>query len=255
MKIAYIKLVSLLHLLMACLLIILNKIKDMIEPKNKSQNTYVYLGVVLASAMVLAAFTYSEKDQLETELSKIEPVEIDFTIEKIKKNKIKKPVVSTRKATKQLATNIIKNVSSTSKSTKNTTKSINNNLKAKNIDINFNQNPNYKIVNIVPEIVDFPDIEAEFTGGYSEMNKYITHNLNLNKLHSLINTNDLLIPVEFIVSEYGKIIEVKVKDKVNFELKNQIINLFKGMPNWIPAELDGRKVSSRIFLPIRIYFQ
>jgi hypothetical protein len=227
----------------------------MIKPQNNSQKTYVYLGVVLSSAVVLAAFTYSEKDQLDTELSKVEPVEINFTIEKTKKPEIKKPRTIPRKATKQVATNIKKNVSSTSKITKNTTKSINNNVKVKGIDINFNTNPNYKIVNIIEPVVDFPDVEAEFKGGYTEMNKYITHNLNLNELYDLINTNELLVPVEFIVSEYGKIIDVKIKDNVNYELKNQIINLMKGMPNWIPAELNGRKVSSRIFLPIRIYFQ
>ena len=142
-----------------------------------------------------------------------------------------------------------------SKITKNSTKALNNNIKVKGIDINFNTNPNYQIVNVEPVVVDFPDVEAEFTGGYSEMNRYITHNLNLNRLYDLINANELLVPVEFIVSEYGKIIDVKIQDKVNYELKNQIINLMKGMPNWIPAELNGRKVSSRIYLPIRIYFQ
>ena len=229
---------------------------DMTKPKNSSQKTFVYLGVVITSAMVLAAFTYSEKNQFQIELAKVEPVEINFTIQKTKKTDIKKPDIPLKKISKQVATNIKKNVSSTSQITKNTTKSINNNVKVKGIDINFNTNPNYKIVDIIePAVVDFPDIEAEFTGGYSEMNKYITHNLKLNELYSLINTNELLVPVEFIVSENGKIIDVKIKDKVNYELKNQIINLMKGMPKWIPAELNGRKVSSRIFLPIRIYFQ
>ena len=227
----------------------------MIKPQNNSTKTYIYLGLVITSAMVLAAFTYSEKDQLEAELSKAEPVEINFTMEKTKKPQIKKPVRKPRKEVKQVATNIKKNVSSTSKIKQSKTKSIDNNVKVKGIDINFNTNPNYQIVNIEPVVVDFPDVEAEFTGGYSEMNKYITHNLNLNELYDLINTDELLVPVEFIVSEYGKIIDVKIQDKVNYELKNQIINLMKGMPNWIPAELNGRKVSSRIFLPIRIYFQ
>ena len=185
----------------------------------------------------------------------VEPVEINYTIEKTKKPEIKKPILRTKKAAKQVDTNIKKNVSSTSKITKNSTKALNNNIKVKGIDINFNTNPNYQIVNVEPVVVDFPDVEAEFTGGYSEMNRYITHNLNLNRLYDLINANELLVPVEFIVSEYGKIIDVKIQDKVNYELKNQIINLMKGMPNWIPAELNGRKVSSRIYLPIRIYFQ
>ena len=87
------------------------------------------------------------------------------------------------------------------------------------------------------------------------MNKYIIHNLNLNKLHDIIDTDEILVHVEFIVSENGQIIDVKLNKSVDHELRIQIEELMKGMPLWTPAELKGRKVSSRIFLPIRIYFQ
>ena len=100
----------------------------MIKPQNSSQKTYVYIGIVLTSAMVLAAFTYSEKDQMEIELSKVEPIEINYTIEKIKKPVIEKPVITPRKVAKQVATNIKRNVSATSKITKNSMKLLNNNV-------------------------------------------------------------------------------------------------------------------------------
>ena len=39
------------------------------------------------------------------------------------------------------------------------------------------------------------------------MNKYIIHNLNLNKLHDIIDRDEILVNVEFIVSENGQIID------------------------------------------------
>ena len=125
----------------------------------------------------------------------------------------------------------------------------------KGLDLNFDPDPKYKIIDVVPTVVDFPDKEAEFTGGFNEMNKYIIHNLNLNTLHELIQEDEILVHVEFIVSEEGEIIDVKLKESIEFELKFQIQQLMKRMPPWVPAELKGRKVSSRIFLPIRIHFQ
>ena len=69
--------------------------------------------------------------------------------------------------------------------------------------------------------------------------------LNEQKLSELENRNDGNV----------QIIDVKLKDPIDFELKIQIQKLMYEMPKWAPAELNGRKVSSRIFLPIRIHFQ
>ena len=86
------------------------------------------------------------------------------------------------------------------------------------------------------------------------MNKYIIHNLNLNKLHDIIDTDEILVHVEFIVSENGQIIDVKLNTSVDHELRIQIEELDER--NALDSSrIEGRKVSSRIFLPIRIYFQ
>ena len=37
--------------------------------------------------MILAAFTYSEKEEIEKELEKKAPVKIEYTLEKVKKPK------------------------------------------------------------------------------------------------------------------------------------------------------------------------
>ena len=226
------------------------------KPKTNKHQTNLFIGIVLTSSMILAAFTYSEKEEIEKELEKKAPVKIEYTLEKVKKPKEKKPITLPKKEQKQVTTSLKKDITSTvNKVTSNDSKTVESRSAVKGLNINFNPDPNYKIIDIDPIIVDFPDKEAEFIGGYAEMNKYIIHNLNLNKLHDIIDTDEILVHVEFIVSENGQIIDVKLNKSVDHELRIQIEELMKGMPLWTPAELKGRKVSSRIFLPIRIYFQ
>ena len=226
------------------------------KPKTNKHQTNVFTGILLTSSMILAAFTYSEKEELEKELKEKAPVKIEYTIEKAKKPKEKKPIIPPKKKQNKITTSLKKDITSTvNKVTSNNSKTVESRSEVKGLNINFDPDPNYNIIDIDPVIVDFPDKEAEFIGGYTEMNKYIIHNLNLNMLHDIIDIDEILMHVEFIVSENGQIIDVKLNTPVHTELKIQIEELMKGMPHWTPAELKGRKVSSRIYLPIRIYFQ
>ena len=59
------------------------------KPKTNKHQTNLFIGIVLTSSMILAAFTYSEKEELEKELEKKAPVKIEYTIEKVKKPKKK----------------------------------------------------------------------------------------------------------------------------------------------------------------------
>lgn len=224
-------------------------------PKNTNQNPFMHIGLLLTSATIMAAFTYSGKEKIKKELSDVQAVQLSYTIEKEKKPEEKKHLLEPKKKNPEKTTTLNKSVTSDAKKTKNSNKSINTNVSVKGLDITFNPDPNYKIINVAPIIVDFPDKEAVFMGGYSAMNKYINHNLKLNKLYNLINKDEFLVNVEFIVSENGQIVEVIMKETVALELKNEVYKLMMGMPNWVPAELNGRKVSTRVFLPIRIYFQ
>ena len=79
------------------------------------------------------------------------------------------------------------------------------------------------------------------------MNKYIIHNLNLNKLHDIIGTDEILVHVEFIVSENGQIIDVKLDKSVDHELRIQIEELMKGMPLWTPTRIEGKKSKLKNF--------
>ncbi|PWH84931.1 hypothetical protein DIT68_12370 [Brumimicrobium oceani] len=103
-------------------------------------------------------------------------------------------------------------------------------------------------------IVLYPDIEAKFPGGPTEMKRFIIDNLEYPKIE-FETIPDGRIFIEFIVNLDGSIEQVKTREEGVKELDNAYIEVIKNMPNWIPAEVNGVKVRSRGILPFRICFQ
>ena len=78
------------------------------NPKTNKHQTNLFIGIVLTSSMILAAFTYSEKEELEKELGKKASVKIEYTLERVKKPKEKKPITVPKKKQKQVTTSLKK---------------------------------------------------------------------------------------------------------------------------------------------------
>nr|WP_299202460.1 energy transducer TonB [uncultured Brumimicrobium sp.] len=102
-------------------------------------------------------------------------------------------------------------------------------------------------------IVLYPDIEAEFPGGPTEMKRFIIDNLEYPKIEFETVPNGRIF-VEFIINIDGSIEQVIVRKEGLKDLDNAYIELVKNMPNWIPAEVEGKKVRSRALLPFSIHF-
>lgn len=103
-------------------------------------------------------------------------------------------------------------------------------------------------------IVRYPDQEAQFPGGSAKMKKYIIEHLQYPKIEFETPPYGKVF-VEFIVNIDGSIEQVEIQKGGIKELDEMYIQLVKNMPNWIPAEVDGKKVRSRILLPFSIHFQ
>ena len=86
------------------------------------------------------------------------------------------------------------------------------------------------------------------------MNRFIVHNLNLNNIE-LQDMNEFLVNVEFVINEKGEISEIKTKKRYSKTIEKEVFRMINSMPRWIPGEVQGRKVKSRVHLPIRIYLQ
>ncbi|RAR70009.1 energy transducer TonB [Flavobacterium aciduliphilum] len=106
------------------------------------------------------------------------------------------------------------------------------------------------------EVYSVVEKDASFKGGESAYIKYIQQNLILPKSSNSNETENynLRYRVSFTVTADGSITDVKI-DNPKKELKlyeEAIIECFKKMPKWEPAESGGKKVNSRIMKPVTI---
>ena len=223
---------------------------------NSKESKFIFVGILFTSALILAAFTYSNEELYVSEDTVNTTSQITYQIENVKKPKLNLPKTKIEKTQqKEKTINIKKQVSANTKKVANKNKSVNTNVQVKGINLKFDPEIKYKVIDIIPEIVDFPDTEASFIGGFGQMTKYIVHNLNLNRLNNLGFDNEMVVHVEFVVSSDGKNSSVKTLEEIPYQLKTEITKMMKSMPSWIPAEFKGRKVNSRVNLPIRIHLQ
>jgi protein TonB len=98
-----------------------------------------------------------------------------------------------------------------------------------------------------------PDQPAQFNGGTQEMRRYIAMNIGYPDIpdedRGSIQGKTLL---SFTVSETGRISGIKVEKGLPgcAPCDAEAVKIVEGMPDWIPATLNGKPVSSRVELPI-----
>jgi len=106
-----------------------------------------------------------------------------------------------------------------------------------------------EIVEVYEPIIDFPDVEASFNGGYLEMAKWMQENLKYPELSMELNEKGKVY-LKFIVEKDGSITNVEIVRGISKELDNEAKRLVRNMPNWTPGEVKGLKVRSIFTMPI-----
>lgn len=86
-------------------------------------------------------------------------------------------------------------------------------------------------------------IKAQFLGGTSEMYKHIAENLKLPQKFKNANISGK-ISVSFRVKKEGAIDNIEILMSPGFGIDEEIITIFKSMPLWIPAKLNGVTIDS-----------
>ena len=94
---------------------------------------------------------------------------------------------------------------------------------------------------IYDKIYDFS--EAEFPGGKKEMDKYIANYVKENLTVRKEDVNTIYFNVQFKVAETGKLIDIELYIKNDPYYDNQLIEVFKNMPDWTPATISGETVT------------
>lgn len=91
--------------------------------------------------------------------------------------------------------------------------------------------------------------KAKFPGGEKEMKKFIRANMSYPKgaIDGYIEGTVLL---SMTVKEDGSIADVNIKEEVHPLLDMEAIRVAYRMPKWIPAERNGKNISSEVLVPV-----
>ncbi len=99
------------------------------------------------------------------------------------------------------------------------------------------------------EIIEFPDVEAEFIGGAQALMKYIQTNIQYPPTSIEMNEQGKVY-LSFVVEADGSITNVAVERGVSPDLDREAKRVVRSMPNWKPGEAKAKKSRTRCRLPI-----
>lgn len=106
-----------------------------------------------------------------------------------------------------------------------------------------------EVIAVVEEIVEFPDVEAEFPGGPAAMMKWINENVDYPQTSIEMNEQGRVF-LSFVVEKDGGITNVAIERGVSPDLDREAKRVVRKMPKWNAGEASGRKVRARCRLPI-----
>ena len=89
----------------------------------------------------------------------------------------------------------------------------------------------------------------EYVGGTEALMKYMTGNMRYPEAAMKSKTTGKVF-VSFVVTKEGKVTKAAVKRGVSKELDAEALRVVSSMPNWKPAEKDGKKVDAEMVLPV-----
>lgn len=108
---------------------------------------------------------------------------------------------------------------------------------------------------IVPEIVEFPAVDATFPGGTLAMKKWIQENVQYPEISRELGDQGRVY-VTFVIEQDGSITGIDImRGGVTDELNREAKRLIRNMPKWVPGEDKGLPVRSRCRLPITFTLQ
>lgn len=95
----------------------------------------------------------------------------------------------------------------------------------------------------------YPADYPRFPGGDEAYLRWIKENINYPKECKELGIQGRVI-AKIIVKADGKITDIEITRSPDERLSAEAIRLIKAMPDWIPAQKDGRAVESTFYLPI-----
>ena len=96
------------------------------------------------------------------------------------------------------------------------------------------------------------DRSARFKGGDEDLYNYISNNFHASfTMQGETGSTRQVMVLDFLVDTLGKISDIKFSNSIYDDIEREMKRTFEQMPRWKPAYKDGKKVYSRVYLPIR----
>jgi periplasmic protein TonB len=110
---------------------------------------------------------------------------------------------------------------------------------------------NGKVFKEVHGVYNQAEVSPAFPGGQDALSNYINNNITYSQT-AIDNNVSGTIHVSFVVDEKGKVENPQVIDNKNPNdgLNEETIKMFNNMPLWEPGMVKGKKVKTRMELPI-----
>ena len=99
------------------------------------------------------------------------------------------------------------------------------------------------------EIHSNSDVRPQFPGGDDAMLRYLTNNIKYPQ-RALKDGIQGRVIVKFVVSDKGKIKNIRVERPVSPECDEEAVRVIRSMPDWIPGQIDGKPVNVYYTIPI-----
>jgi TonB family protein len=98
----------------------------------------------------------------------------------------------------------------------------------------------------------FVDKLPEFPGGQKAFDLFINKHLNWPQKDMDIQGVTLL---SFVITKNGNIIDIRVERSLNDVFDKEAKRIITLMPKWIPGEIHGSTINTRVYLPINFSLQ
>jgi len=100
-----------------------------------------------------------------------------------------------------------------------------------------------KVCAVDPESPHFP-------GGSDEMMKFFNNNISLPD-SSIKTASGKVIYLKIAIDTTGNLSQISVRKGIDRSIDYEILRIFSIMPNWIPGEKNGKKISGEFVIPIK----
>lgn len=117
--------------------------------------------------------------------------------------------------------------------------------------------------NIDTAIVDAPEVEADFAGGFDAFDKYMLSNVSVNidpKKNRSLPKEDRIeggrVIVRFVVEKDGRLTQVSLQEELPKcqPCNEEALRAVNAMPKWTPAMNNGVPVRSIVRVPLMFSF-